>query len=139
MLKPGLYEKIINKELEREIKKADGQVIDRQPVDDAESPKVLSSYLASILESKFMEINDTFPEEKQNEARAKLINSIVELTKGADEEDANEVSTANKIEELLSVVDKQNNIIALDEKRKPERDVSKRVFRRGTESRGTWR
>ena len=122
MLKPGLYEKIINKELEREIKKADGQVIDRQPVDGAESPKVLSSYLASILEAKFMEINDTFPEEKQNEARAKLINSIVELTKGAEEEgDANEVSTADKIEELLSVVDKQNNIIALDEKRKPVR------------------
>lgn len=71
-LKQGIYEHIINKETERDIKQAEqsGLVCVQQQIDTAESPQMLANYLANIIRQK---LEDT--EEQQD--RVNLINRIM--------------------------------------------------------------
>ena len=71
-LKQGIYEHIINKETERDIKQAEqsGLVCVQQQIDTAESPQILANYLANIIRQK---LEDT--EEQQD--RVNLINRIM--------------------------------------------------------------
>ena len=57
MLKKGIYEQIINKETERDIKRAedDGMVCVQQAIDGAESPHILADYLAKVIRQKLEE------------------------------------------------------------------------------------
>ena len=54
MLKKGIYENIINQEIERDIHTAESQqmVCIREQMDDAESPKILADYLAKAIRQK---------------------------------------------------------------------------------------
>ena len=72
VLKQGIYEHIINKETERDIKQAEqsGLVCVQQQIDTAESPQMLANYLANIIRQK---LEDT--EEQQD--RVNLINRIM--------------------------------------------------------------
>lgn len=72
MLKKGIYEQIINKETERDIKRAedDGMVCVQQTIDGAESPHILADYLAKVIRQKL--------EETENQQdRVNLINRIM--------------------------------------------------------------
>ena len=72
VLKQGIYEHIISKETELDIKQAEqsGLVCVQQHVDTAESPQMLANYLANIIRQK---LEDT--EEQQD--RVNLINRIM--------------------------------------------------------------
>ena len=49
MLKPGLYEQVINKDLSGEIDSS-AQFIDKRNIDKAEAPQVLAGYLSEVIE-----------------------------------------------------------------------------------------
>ena len=51
MLKQGIYEHIINQEIDRKMQEAEqsGLVCVQQSIDDAESPQMLANYLANAL------------------------------------------------------------------------------------------
>ena len=51
MLRPGLYEQVINKALSDELN-VNRQFIDKLNIDKAEAPQILSGYLAEIIEKK---------------------------------------------------------------------------------------
>lgn len=51
MLKPGLYEQVINKELSSKLDKSQ-QLIDKKNIDKSEAPQILSGYLSEIIEKK---------------------------------------------------------------------------------------
>lgn len=72
MLKKGIYEHIIDQEIERDIKLAEqsGLVCVRQQIDTAESPQMLANYLANAIRQK---LENT--EEQQD--RVNLINRIM--------------------------------------------------------------
>lgn len=72
VMKSGVYEHIINKETERDIQQAElsGLVCVQQPIDSAESPQLLSNYLAKAICQKLEDI-----EEQQD--RVNLINRIM--------------------------------------------------------------
>lgn len=50
MLESGLYEQVINKELGVAIDNADNKDCSTAPIDSAEASKVLSKYIADIIE-----------------------------------------------------------------------------------------
>ena len=50
MLKPGLYEQVINKQLGRELDQLTDQLKSVAPIDSTEAAKVLAKYIAEILE-----------------------------------------------------------------------------------------
>ena len=72
MLKQGIYEHIINNQVEKEISKAEnfGLVCKKQPVDNAESPKILADYLAKVICQK---LEDT----EAQQDRVNIINRIL--------------------------------------------------------------
>ena len=72
MLKQGIYEHIINQEIDRKMQEAEqsGLVCVQQPIDGAESPQMLANYLANAIRQK---LEDT--EEQQD--RVNLINRIM--------------------------------------------------------------
>lgn len=72
MLKEGIYENIISREIEEEINESEshGLVCKHQAFDDAESPKMLANYLAQAIRQK---LEDT---EEHND-RVSLINNIL--------------------------------------------------------------
>ena len=49
MLKPGLYEQVINKDLSDELDESK-QLIEKRNIDKAEAPQVLSGYLSEVIE-----------------------------------------------------------------------------------------
>lgn len=72
MLEKGIYEHIINQEIDKDIQLANqsGLVCIQQPIDDAESPQILSNYLAKIICQKLEDIED-------QQKRVELINHIM--------------------------------------------------------------
>lgn len=60
MLKKGIYENIINQEVERDIREAESQqlVCLREQIDAAESPKILADYLAKAIRQKLEDTED---------------------------------------------------------------------------------
>ncbi len=93
MLKKGVYEKLINGETYAQIEEAQARelVCLKEKMDEAESPWILSKYLANVIRRRLEEV-----EELNN--RVKLINGILHSC-GYDE-NGNEV----KSEELLTEV-----------------------------------
>ena len=72
MLKKGIYEELINRELEKDIESIEksDMTCKRQDMDDAEAPKILAQYVADSIRRKLEDI-----EEQQD--RIKLVNDIL--------------------------------------------------------------
>ena len=58
MLKPGLYEQVINKELSGEIDRS-AQLIEKRNIDKAEAPQVLVGYLSEVIEKGLLCLSKT--------------------------------------------------------------------------------
>lgn len=104
MLKPGLYEQVINKELSDEIDENE-QLIEKRSIDNAEASKVLSGYLAEVIEKGLSQLasDDT---EGQLRLANKIVSAVTEMT-GDDEFDG--LSVDKRSEQLLAVAEMQNN------------------------------
>jgi len=124
MLKPGLYEQVINNRIRT--------IIDNDPelrsftasIDQAEAPKVLSNYIASVLEKGLASMGD----EGRLDSQIKLVNKIVgAIVEATGEASFDGLSVNERAELLLSLVDKHDTIYALDKRAdipRPETSIS---------------
>ena len=113
MLHDGLYEQIINKELETELGLTD-KLSTTAPIDSAEASKVLAKYIAEVVEKGLDNVADNGGDVNSQVALAnRIISTIINETK---ENDFAEMSVAERAEQLLALFDKKNSILALDEK-----------------------
>lgn len=113
MLKNGLYEQIISKALDSELSATD-KLSKVAPIDTAEASKVLAKYISEIIEKGLNNVRDNGGDiSAQVELVNKIVATIIEET---DEADFDELSVAERAEQLLALFDKQNSILALDEK-----------------------
>lgn len=113
MLHDGLYEQIINKSLEAELESSD-KLSKTAPIDRAEASKVLAKYIAEIVEKGLDNVVDNGGDISSQVALAnRIISTIVSETK---DDEFDEMSVAKRAEQLLSLFDKKNSILALDEK-----------------------
>ncbi|MBQ8760979.1 MAG: DUF3427 domain-containing protein [Bacteroidales bacterium] len=114
MLEKGIYEHIINREIENKIQQAEqySLVCVKHPIDNAESPQMLADYLANAIRQKLEDI-----EEYQD--RVNLINRIMinagllddkQITKSADM--------------LAEVMDKQQAILQTQSNSQTIRPIS---------------
>ena len=108
MLKPGLYEQVINKELSSEID-GSAQLIDKRGIDKAEAPQVLAGYLSEVIEKGLSRLAGDDIEGQLNLAN-KIVSAVTELT-GDDEFDG--LSVDQRAEQLLAVANMQNNADAV--------------------------
>ena len=113
MLHDGLYEQIINKGLETELGSTD-KLSTTAPIDSAEASKVLAKYIAEVVEKGLDNVVDNGGDVNSQVALAnRIISTVINETK---ENGFDEMSVAERAEQLLALFDKKNNILALDEK-----------------------
>ena len=124
MLRDGLYEQVINKSLDEELNSTD-KLTETAPIDTAEAAKILSKYIADVVERGLLTINESGDVNSQVE----FVNKIISVVKaGTNDSDFDSMSVAERAEQLLSVFDRKNNIIAVNEKSKiirPETSIAR--------------
>lgn len=112
MLPEGLYEQVISKALDKKLSEDNGIKYDAAPIDNAEAPSILSKYIAEIVEKGLMQVQGDDISGQLSLAN-KIISAITEVT-GDEEFDGSSVE--EKAQQLLAVVNKQNNIVAVTDK-----------------------
>lgn len=113
MLKDGLYEQIINKGLETELSSTD-KLSTTAPIDSAEASRVLAKYIAEVVEKGLDNVADNGGDVNSQVALAnRIISTIINETK---ENELDEMTVAERAEQLLALFDKKNSILAIDEK-----------------------
>ncbi|MBR0373160.1 MAG: DEAD/DEAH box helicase family protein, partial [Mogibacterium sp.] len=123
MLKNGLYEQVINKELENELSESD-KLSQTAPIDKAEASKVLAKYVAEVVERGLENLKDNGGNLEDQVALAnQIISTIIEGTN----EDFEMLSVAERAEQLFALYDRKNTIWSIDEKAKvvrPETSIA---------------
>ena len=113
MLKDGIYERVINKELDQLLNETE-KVKQVSAIDKAEASKILSKYMTEVVEKGLDNIIDNGGDiYTQISLVNKIINTITNETKEAD---FDAKSVADRAEQLLALYDKQNSILSLNEK-----------------------
>lgn len=113
MLFDGLYEQVINRELDSELAATD-KLSQTAPIDSAEASKILSKYVAEIVEKGLENVKDNGGDLS---SQVELVNRIVStITSETHEPEFDSQSVAQRAEQLLALMDKQNNILAVNEK-----------------------
>lgn len=120
MLPNGLYEQVINKAIEAELSKEE-KISRTAKIDDAESSKILSSYVAEIIEQSLEVLKDKGYDTNQ---QIEYVNRIIQSAINDSYIDSDSISISNKAEQLLAVYDKKDSILAVDEKSDIPRPVT---------------
>jgi len=125
MLKPGLYEQVINKILRKELDSAEDKLISTAPIDKAEASRVLAKYIAEVVEKGLSNVLDNGG---NVELQVSLANKIISTIIGETGESAfSSLSIDERAELLLALLDKKNSIYGINEKAevvRPETSLS---------------
>lgn len=124
MLKPGIYEQVVNKEIVDAMSIFPDLRFLTESIDKAEAPKILSSYIASVLEKGLSSIGGDDSLDNQVVLANNIISAIVQAT---GETAFDGMSIDKRAEQLLALISKKNTIQALDEKAeiiRPETSIS---------------
>ena len=124
MLHDGLYEQIINKEIDIELAVTD-KLTQTTGIDSAEAAKALSEYVSEVVLRGLQNVKDNGGTlDNQVNLANKIIRTIISET---NDSEFDTLSVAKRAEQLLAVFEKKNNIIAFDEKAKiirPETSIA---------------
>ena len=122
MLKTGLYEKVISKDLGVELDSQTEKLAKTVTIDEAEASKILAKYIAQIVEKGL----DNLVDNGGNiQTQIALTNKIVSTIKSETREDVFDgMSVDERAEQLLALLDKTNTIYALNEKAEIVRPVT---------------
>lgn len=114
MLEKGIYEHIINNELERQIQEVKEQnaACTYQKIDEAESPQLLAEYLSKVIRKRLEDLED------QND-RVALVNNILTEAGIIDE-----MQIVNNTELLGEVMTKQQALLQVQARTETIRPVS---------------
>lgn len=114
MLPTGLYEQIISRTLGKELDAEVDKLSQTAPIDEAEASKVLSKYIAGIIEKGLDNVRDNGGDLfSQVELANRIVSTITDATK---ERDFDGMSVDERAQQLLALFDKKNSVLALDEK-----------------------
>lgn len=112
MLDPGLYEKVINEELDKALENASTQSAITDSIDKAEASKLLTRYFSEVIEKGLDNIVDNGGDiQDQIELINKLVTTIQMETK---QEEFSTLAVAKRAEQLLALVYKTDTIHAIN-------------------------
>lgn len=122
MLKTGLYEEVISKDLGVQIDSQTDKLTKTATIDEAEASKILAKYIAQIVEKGL----DNLVDNGGNiQTQIALANKIVSTIKTETREDVFDgMAVDERAEQLLALLDKTNTIYALNEKAEIVRPVT---------------
>ena len=115
MLKSGLYEQVIYRELAKELDVDMDKLKSTVPIDSAEASKVLANYIAEVIEKGLDNVKDNGGD---LQTQINLVNMIVRTIGKETGETALEMLTVDMhAEQLLALLDKRNSIYTLNDKK----------------------
>jgi superfamily II DNA or RNA helicase len=124
MVKTGIYEQVINKDLTIALENEPNLLSYKSPIDDAEAPKILSDYLASVLQRG---LSSSSLEGGLHE-QVRIVNDIVKaIVQATGEEALSGLTVDPRAEQLLALIDKRNLVYSINEKAevpRPETSIS---------------
>jgi len=88
MLKAGLYEQVINREMRDELSDIREERIAKRGIDEAEASRVLSSYLSDVIALGLEYAGEKGPKKDTMEKQIALANDIVRLIRERMEREA---------------------------------------------------
>lgn len=120
MLHPGLYEQVINHQLDTELSKISEARKSTAPIDKAEASKVLSQYLSEVIETGLDNVRDNGGDLS---AQIELTNQIVTLIQNQTKEaDFAAMGIAQRAEQLLALLQESDPRLAAG---KSAKDISR--------------
>ena len=117
-MKPGIYEQIINKEMNDELEQIPADCKHRERVDSAEASKVLSAYVAELLQRKMDSIYETSGDNALNN-QIEYINRVISVV---DDEANDQAMIGQAGEQLLSIMSDNDERLLLGKK---ARDIAR--------------
>ena len=125
MLKNGLYEQVINKNIDEKLKNTTDIIFKTKSIDSAEASKILSSYITEVIEKGLLNVIDNGG---NINSQIELINKIIsEVKTTTGDSDFEELTVDFKAEQLLALFNKNDSIYALDKKHdivRPETSIA---------------
>ncbi|MDD6346731.1 MAG: DUF3427 domain-containing protein, partial [Lachnospiraceae bacterium] len=113
MLKKGLYEQVVNKEIEEELHDLPDAVKHVEKIDTAEASSVLTQYLSEVVHKGL----DRMARDDIS-AQIELANKIVKLiSQETAEEDLQELTVADEGEQLLALISEDDPLVRLGQKK----------------------
>ncbi|SEL76656.1 Helicase conserved C-terminal domain-containing protein [Butyrivibrio sp. ob235] len=101
MLEPGLYEQVINKQIQSELTGSSDDLKRVEKIDGAEASEILSKYVSEVLHKALDRISD----DENLEAKIDLVNKVVGLiSEENDLNDLKELAVADSAEQLLALL-----------------------------------
>lgn len=109
MLKPGLYEQVINEQLDRELNHSENILTSTGKLDNAEAPQILSHYISELVEKGLRQVSSDDISGQLSLAN-RIVSAIADVT---GDHDFDGMSVAERSEQLLAVGEKNNSIAAV--------------------------
>ncbi len=101
MLEPGLYEQIINKQIQAELQGSDENTRLIEKIDEAEASEVLTRYVSEVVHKAL----DRIAEDGNLTAKVELVNKVVGLiSETEDMGDLKDMAVADSAEQLLALL-----------------------------------
>lgn len=124
MLKPGIYEQVVNKAIANTISDHPDLISLTGTIDKEEAPKILSTYLASVLEKGLSNITGDGSIDAQVGLVNNLVNVIAQVT---DEAAFDGLSVDEQAKQLLALIERKDTIHAINKKKeviRPETSIA---------------
>ncbi len=113
-MKPGLYEQIINNEINNELEQIPDDCKHQERIDSAEASRVLSTYVAELLQRKMDSISETSGDNALNN-QIEFINKVISVV---DDDSKDKVLVDLSGEQLLAIMDEKDDRLLLGKKAK---------------------
>ncbi len=124
MLKPGIYEQVVNKAIANTISDHPDLISLTGTIDKEEAPKILSTYLASVLEKGLSNITGDGSIDAQVGLVNNLVNIIAQVT---DEAVFDGLSVDEQAKQLLALIERKDTIHTINKKKeviRPETSIA---------------
>jgi len=125
MLKPGLYEQVINQKIKTELAETSVDQKLSQKIDAAEASGILTGYLSEVIKKRLDIISDG----ENVSAQVELVNKIVNVLFGEMEDDISELAVTEDAEQLIALLSDDDPMVKLGRKKakdvvRPETSIS---------------
>lgn len=126
MLKPGLYEQVINSLLNQELSTKQDELKYTEKIDSAEASGILTRYLSEVIQKSLDSVSDS----DELESKVAIVNKVVELlSKETQQEDIQNFTVDEKAEQLLAFLSESDPMYKIGKRKakdivRPETSVA---------------
>jgi superfamily II DNA or RNA helicase len=126
MLEPGLYEQVINKQIQSELQGSSEDLKLVEKIDSAEASEVLARYVSEVVHKAL----DRISEDGDLSSKVDLVNRVVGLiSNDANMDDLKEMTVADSAEQLLALLSETDPMYKIGQKKakdivRPETSVA---------------